>query len=59
MERLGQRLAIQQFRDEERRAVVHADVVERDDVGMGEGGHGARFLLEAAAELRVGGRARS
>ena len=39
MERIRQRPALQQLRDEEQRAIVRADVVERDDVGMGGRAH--------------------
>ena len=35
-------------------AVLLADVVERADVRMVELGDGARFALEALAELRIG-----
>ena len=41
--------------DQERRARVLADVVQRADVGMGELRDGARFAVEALAELRVRG----
>ena len=50
---VAQRLALEQLRDEVRRAVVRADVVERDDVGVGERRDGARLLLEAAQAVRV------
>src|SRR5438105_1606959 len=43
----AQRFAFQQFADDVRRAVLRADVVHGEDVGMVEGGGGTRFLLKA------------
>src|SRR5439155_23089118 len=39
--------------DEERRPVLLADVVQRADMGMIEGGDCAGFAIESIAELRV------
>src|SRR6266852_2667479 len=50
-----QRLAVEQLHDEERRAVVLADVVQRTDVRVGQLRDRARFAIEALAELRVRG----
>jgi hypothetical protein len=50
-----QRLAVEQLHDEERRAVVLADVVQRTDVRVGQLRDRARFAIEARAELRVRG----
>ena len=50
-----QRLAVEQLHDEERRAVVLADVVESTDVRVGQLGDGPRFTVEPFAELRTGG----
>jgi hypothetical protein len=36
-----------------RRAIVAADVVHCDDVGMREGGNGARFQLESAEAIGI------
>ena len=45
---LAQRLAVEQFHHEIRRALVRADVVDRDEVRMVQCPGSARFLLEAA-----------
>ena len=55
VEPLAQGLAFQQLHDEVGGAVLRADVVDGDDVGMIESGDGARFLLEAAQAVAVGG----
>jgi hypothetical protein len=52
-EHLAQRLALEQFGNDEGRAVVRADVVDRDDVGVVERGDGARFLLEAPQAVGI------
>ena len=44
---LAQRLAFEQLRDDVGRAVVHADVVHREDVRVIQRRGGSRFLLEA------------
>ena len=43
----AQRLALQQFADQVRRALVNADVVDGQDVRVVQLSRGARFLLEA------------
>ena len=50
-----QRFPLQELHDEKRGAGFLADVEERADVRMGESRNGARFAVEAFAELRVGG----
>ena len=58
-EHVAQRLAMQDFADDVRRALVRADVVDREDVGVIQRRRGARFLLEATQAVgvgRVGGR---
>ena len=52
-EQLAQRLAVEQFRDDERHAAVGADVEHRHDVGVIERGRGTRLVLEAAQALGV------
>ena len=44
----AQRLPFEQFRDDVRRSVMSADVVDRQDVGVVQGSGGARFLLKAS-----------
>ena len=44
---VAQRLAFEQLRHDVRRAVVAADVVDREDVRVIQRRGGARFLLEA------------
>ena len=39
--------AVDVFHDEERRVVIHVDVEDVDDVGMIDGGGGARFANES------------
>jgi hypothetical protein len=43
----AERLAFQQLHDDIVHSLFGADVVQRDDIGMGEGGHGPRLALEA------------
>ena len=50
-----QRFTLHELHDEKRGAPFLADVEERADVRMGESRDGARFTVEAFAELRVGG----
>ena len=50
----AQRLALEQLRDDVRRALVAADVVDGEDVGVIERAGGARLLLEAAQAVGVG-----
>ena len=45
-EHLGERLAFDQLHHQ----IIRADVVKRADVGMIQGGDGARFALETLAE---------
>ena len=52
---LAQRLALEQLRDDVRRAVVRADVVDREDVRMIQRRGRARLLLEARQTLGIGG----
>ena len=52
---LRQRLAFQVFQHQVVDATLMADVVERADVGVLEGGDGARLALEALAELAARG----
>ena len=55
LELRAQLLAFQQFGDDERRAIVRADVVNGQDVRMIERRGRARFLLEAAQPVSVFG----
>ena len=48
-----QRLALQPFHDDERLAVVFADIVDGADVRVVEGGRGARFDAEAFDRLAI------
>ena len=50
-----QRRAVEEFHDDERLAVLLADVVDGADVGMVEGGGGAGFAAEALQGLAVSG----
>src|SRR5579864_8343502 len=50
---LAEGLPFQKFRDNERHPVVHADVVNGDDVGVIEGGGGARLVLKAAQAVGI------
>ena len=50
---VSQRLAVEQLHDEERRAVVFPDVVQRADVRVGQLRDRARFAIEARAEMRI------
>jgi hypothetical protein len=50
----AQRLAVEEFGDQKWH-VAGADVENREDVGVGQGGDGARFVLEAVQPRRVGG----
>jgi len=52
--RIGEGRAFEELGDDERSAVVHADVVHGDDVGMVERRRRARLLLEVAPALGVG-----
>ena len=49
-----ERFAGQELHHDEVDAVVRVDLVDRDDVGMVEGGGGARLLDESLAPVRVG-----
>ncbi|MDF3043565.1 MAG: hypothetical protein K0Q71_6271 [Thermomicrobiales bacterium] len=55
---LLQRLPAHQLHDDEGRAVVLADVIDVDDVRVGEGGGRARLALETGAEAGIGGELR-
>ena len=50
-ERVAQRLALEQFRDDVELAVVDARVEDRDDVRMRQRGDGLRLAFEARAAL--------
>ena len=50
-----QRLPIQEFHGDERLAVLLANIVNRADVGMVQGGGGLRFTLESRQGLRIPG----
>jgi hypothetical protein len=52
LEPIGKRLAFDQFHDEEDRAVLFADVVQRADVRMAEPGDGACFTGEPFFSFR-------
>ena len=52
---IRQRLAFEILHDEERGAILFADVVQRADVRMIELRDRAGLAIEALAELRVGG----
>ena len=52
---LFQRLPTHELHDDEGRAVFLADVIDVDDVGVGEGGGRPRLALEAGAEAGIGG----
>ena len=49
----AERVPLEQFDGGVRRAVVRADVVDRDDVGMRECGNGPGLTVEPLAELRI------
>ena len=51
---VGECAAVEQFACGIGRAIVHADVVDGDDVGMRERGHRARFAVEPIAQFRIG-----
>ena len=57
-EPIAQRLALEQLRDDVRRAVLLADVVDGEDVRMIERGGRLRLLLEAAEAIGVRGEGR-
>lgn len=52
---LAQRRPLEQLHDRIEGASRVAEVVNREDVGMGEGGDGARLLLEAGQGRRITG----
>jgi len=58
LEALAQRLALEQLHDREDESFVHADIVNRQDVGMRQGGHGLGLALEPRTALRISGDAR-
>jgi hypothetical protein len=53
VEQVAEGLSFEEFADKIRRAVVSADVEDREDVGMIERGGRARLLLEAAHPISV------
>ena len=54
-EAIGERLALEKLHDEERRALVLADVVKRADVRMRQLRDDTRFPAEAFTKLGIGG----
>ena len=50
---LGERLAADELHRDERPALEDAELVDRDDVGVGQPAGGARLALEALAHLLV------
>jgi hypothetical protein len=55
-QRLAQWLAFEEFGNDEWRALVHAEFVNREDVGMIQLPGGASLLLEAAQTVRITGK---
>jgi hypothetical protein len=51
---VAKRCSFEEFRDQIRSALVHADVGDRHDPGVIQGGGRPGFLLEAAEALLVG-----
>ena len=49
----SQCLALEQLRDHEVHGAFGADVVNREDVGMVQRGHGASFALESRQRVRA------
>src|SRR6266571_3747373 len=49
----AQRLAFEQFRDDVRRAVMRADIVDGKNVGMVQGARSLRFLLETPQAILI------
>src|ERR1700674_418981 len=52
---LAQGLPFEQLGDDVRRAVVHADVINGNNIGMTQGGGGTRLLLETAQPVLIMG----
>ncbi len=52
-EHVAQRLALQEFADDVRTALVRAGVVDGENVGVVQRGGGAGFLIEAAQAVSV------
>jgi hypothetical protein len=52
---IGERLAVEEFRDDEERVGVEADVEEGEDIRMRERRHRARLAFEAGPAIRVPG----
>lgn len=50
---LPQRLAHEEFRDEERNSFMAADIVGREDIRLVQSPRGPSFLLEAPEALRI------
>ena len=48
-----ERLALQQLGDDKKPIAIHADVEEREDIGMRERRHGARLALETRPSIGV------
>src|SRR5580658_389798 len=51
---LAQSLAFQQFGNDEMNAIHIAHIVNRNDIGMVQGSHRPRFLLESAQTVGIG-----
>ena len=51
---LAERLPVEEFGNDVRRALMRADVVDREDVGMIERRGGARLLFEPRQAIRIG-----
>ncbi len=52
---LAQGLSFEQLGDDVRGAIVHADVINGDNIGMAESGGGAGFLLKTAQAVLIMG----
>ncbi len=55
---VAHRRPFDEFRDDEGRSIVRADVVDRDDVGMIQRARGLRLVEEALLARRIGAGAR-
>ena len=52
---LAQGFALEQFHDGKRRALMHAEIMNRENVRVRQRGYRFGFALEARAPLRVAG----
>jgi len=55
IDEIAEGFAVDQFGDDVGDAILAADIVDGDDVGMGERAGGAGFLFEAAPAAGIGG----